>query len=314
MELFGGLLNWIDIPNYIIDMVLYFYTPSFSGSADYVALLMRLQIITLLIAGGLYLVEHLMGGYGLYVMAKRAGIKHAWLGYLPFGSTYLAGQLAGETRIFSAKMKRAGLYAMLTELLLVLSSVAVLVMDFMMCRPEFYTPQFSDTTEDMLIGFTFAVPAQLQGMYVAMQVLTYFNQVVVFVVIFFFGVLFFALFRKYYPRSPLLMSFLTVLLPARGFVLFAVRNNAAVDYEAYVRKKTEEYRRASGYGAYGAQYDPRAKYDPQTGEPLRRDPHDNFDPQTGEPVRQEPPEPFSEFSDGKKTPTDSSEDDPFNDF
>ena len=303
MEFFGGLFSWTDLPTYIIQVMSIANPFTVATAQDYVSLMLRLQIITLAVAGGLYLVEHLMGGYALYVMAKRAGIKHGWIGFLPFGCTYLAGKLAGETRVFSARMKRVGLYTMLIEILFVLSSAFVLVLSFLLCRPEFYAPELLESGE-WSGAFQFvesSLPTTVRWMYPTMQILGYINQALSFVVIFFFCLLFFALFRKYYPRSPFLMTFLCALLPVRGFVLFAVRNNRAVDYEAYVRRRMESMAPPPGYNPYGRQYGPQ----------------DNFDPVTGKPIHHGAPDPFSDFSDGGESgtsPSGSGDDSPFSDF
>ena len=37
------------------------------------------------------------------------------------------------------------------------------------------------------------------------------------------------------------MTVISVILPLRGFVLFAVRNNTPVDYEAYLRERYGRY-------------------------------------------------------------------------
>ena len=65
--------------------------------------------IMLGVAGGAMLVCLILGGLALYVMAERAGVKHSWLGFIPFANTYYAGKIAGETPFFGRKMKRAGL-------------------------------------------------------------------------------------------------------------------------------------------------------------------------------------------------------------
>ncbi len=44
------------------------------------------------------------------------------------------------------------------------------------------------------------------------------------------------------------MTFLCAVLPCRGFVLFAVRNNTPIDYNEYMRKRMEEERRRYGQG------------------------------------------------------------------
>ena len=74
--------------------------------------------------------------------------------------------------------------------------------------------------------------------------------------------MFYSFYRKYYARSPFIMMFLSALFPFRGIVIFAVRNNAPVDYDAWMRRKMEEFNRRQqqnrpgnygGYGGYNGQ-------------------------------------------------------------
>ena len=67
-------------------------------------------------AAGIFLITLILGGVALNTMAKRQGKKGSALAYLPFANTYVAGKLAGEATFFGQKMKRAGLYAMLSEI------------------------------------------------------------------------------------------------------------------------------------------------------------------------------------------------------
>ncbi len=243
--------------------------------------------ISLGVAGGLMLVCLLFGGLGLMTMAKKAGVKHGWLGFLPFACTYFAGKLAGETTFFGSKMKRAGLYAMLAEIFCVVGNVFVLVLSVYLSRPEFYEYGVDELGEYS----RFAAELVPEGMRwtvncsLAMEIITYLAG---FVQLFLFCILYNALFRKYYARSPFLMTFLCAVLPLRGFVLFAVRNNTPVDYDALMRRRMEEIRRQQQqygqygqYGPYGGAPNPPAGGAQNGGEPFGDFPDANKDGQTG---------------------------------
>lgn len=177
-------------------------------------------------------------------MAKKVGMKHSWLAFLPLANTWYAGKLAGETQLFGQKMKRVGLYAMLSELVYIAINVFALIVTFALYRPEYFAEQTNEAGQ--LVGIyieTARIPLELRWLVVANNVLTWVNTISYLVLIFFFCTLFFAFFRKYYARSPFLMTFLCAILPLRGIVIFAVRNNTPVDYNAYMRRRMEEYAR-----------------------------------------------------------------------
>ena len=111
------------------------------------------------------------------------------------------------------------------------------------------------------------------------------NVIAYLALILFFCAVFFAFFRKYYARSPFLMTFLCAVLPLRGIVIFAVRNNTPVDYDAYMRRKMQQYaaRQGNPYGGQGG-------YGEQG-----YDIYGNRTDGAGAPPKQD--EPFSDFGD-----------------
>ena len=109
MEFFG-LIN-------VVQFFLEYFSfgRSFSSLEERVNYVINTQTISLYVAAGLYVVCLVFGGIGMTVMAKKVGMKHSWLAFLPFANTWYAGKLAGETQLFGQKMKRVGLYAALAE-------------------------------------------------------------------------------------------------------------------------------------------------------------------------------------------------------
>ena len=137
--------QWMSIPQ----MILYYFSPSVSTVEEYLAFDNKVLMISLLVAAGIYLLTHLLGGYGLYKIAKRAGEKLAWMAYVPFLNTYLAGKIAGETNIFGIKCKRIGLYAAIAEVLYVALSIFTLVIGMTLARPE-----WNELTYETINGIT----------------------------------------------------------------------------------------------------------------------------------------------------------------
>lgn len=195
--------------------------------------------ILLGVAGGAYLVSLVVGGLALYNMAERAGMKHAWLGFLPFLHTYYAGKVAGETRFFGHKMKRVGLYAMLAEFFYVAIEVLSLVSSILLSSPAYYETNFVDGIGSLIFNPD-AVPAALVGLQKASVFFSIFSVVANLVMLFFFCILYNALYRKYCPKNPFVMTVFSVIFPVRTFLTFAVRDNEPVDYEEYMQRRLEQ--------------------------------------------------------------------------
>lgn len=273
--------DWMIIPQIVMQ---FFGQTQFETLEALIDSYINIQTISLYVAAGLYLICLIMGGLGMMVMAKRVGLKNRWMGFVPFLNTYYAGKLAGETRIFNQKMKRAGLYTMIAEIVYVAFNVFTLVIWFALMNPAYYATidqadgsQIAQFDPDLVYDKAWMVTADT-----VCGILGYF---VYFVLIFFMCILFYAFFRKYYARGPFLMTFLCAILPLRGFVIFAVRNNAPVDYDAWMRQRMQEYARQQqqmygqgGYGNYGGDYGGNYGAEGQSNAP--------------------DDEPFSEFGDG----------------
>ncbi len=259
MELFG----WMFLPQFIMQ---FFRSYSIATLEEYTDLMLNIQSISLYVSAGLYVLCLVMGGLGMTVMAKKVGMKHSWISFLPFLNTYYAGKLAGETRVFNQKMKRVGLYTTLVEIFYVAFNVFALVLWYLLMNPEYYTQQFSsDRTEWSPVFNVSKMDMSLRWIPVASNVCSYLSIIVEFVLIFFMCVLYYAFFRKYYARGPFLMTFLCAVLPLRGFVIFAVRNNNPVDYDAWMQQRMQEYAQRQqqmygqggyngGYGGYSGGY------------------------------------------------------------
>lgn len=259
------------------------------------------------IAGGVMLLCLILGGIALQTMAKKQNVKNAWLGYLPFANTYFAGKIAGEASFFGQRMKRVGLYAMLAEIVYAGLNVLHIVIIILL------SPYLIPIKQDAGVTYRYeGVPDTLNWALTAetpVYALSYIFQIVQFV---FFFVLFVALFRKYYARGPFLMTFLCAFLPLRAFVLFAVRNNAPVDFNSYMRRRAEEYvRQQQQYGNMGGQ----GGYNPPNG---------NYNPPNGGYNPPPSDDPFSEFgssgnagnssSSGGSAGSSGGNDDPFSEF
>ena len=245
------------------------YTMSFTVavSADlqtqleaFVAAYRQAMLIGLCVAAGIYLVCLVMGGIGMHVMAKKRGMKGSWMAFLPFLNTLYAGKLAGETNFFGKKVKWMGGAAALLEFVHVGLSVFSFYILFSFMRPEYCDPI---TTADGLFGgaefVSSKLPVGMRWMLTADTVCEILIYVFYILMLLAMCLMFYSFYRKYYARSPFIMMFLSALFPFRGIVIFAVRNNAPVDYDAWMRRKMEEFNRRQqqnrpgNYGGYNGQ-------------------------------------------------------------
>ena len=288
-----------NVPMYFMDYIINLIVkPDIQNIYDYCNVSLSCYLFAALATLGVYLILLVFGGIGLSKLAKKQGLKHRWMAFLPFLNTYYAGKLAGETQFFGQKMKRVGLYAMISEILYVGLQLFVLIAVIISFFPQYRILELEDgilsgvPNEDAMPAWI--MPAIDYGSLVA--------YLLWFFVIVFFCVLYVSFFRKYYARGPILLAFLSAVLPFRGFTIFAVRNNAPVDYNDYIRRRTQAYMRNNGYqppygpgnGGYGS------------GGPQNDDPFEGFGGPSGgsssgsssSPSSDD--DPFSEFGDDKK--------------
>lgn len=239
--------DWMTIPQVVFN----YLTFDVSSEQEAAATMRMAWIICLSVAAGLYLIGLLFGGFGLMTMAKRRDVKNWWIGFLPFGNTYLLGKLAGETDVFGKRFKRWGLVTMIAEIVFALVQTMSILLQFNFADSAFYEVVNGSYafSSDKFLG----VNPELGWVLDLDLAMTICSSLLGILTIFLFCFLYSSFFRKYYARSPMLMSVFCVILPVRGFVTFAVRKNNPVDYDAYMRRRMEEAMRRSGYnqGGYG---------------------------------------------------------------
>ncbi len=225
----------------------------FGGSEESFALW-----VILAIALAVYAVCLVFGGIGLSTMAKAEGIGNRFLAFLPFTNTLYAGKLVKNATAFGGRLKKPALFAMIAEIV----CVAVGVFSFVLSLKlnPYYVIEYQDGIP-VSAGYP-DLPMNMRWMVYTVIALNVVSSILSILQLVFFVFLYLAVFRKYYARNAMLMTILCVFLPVRGFVLFAVRNNAPVDYDEYMRKRMEQYAQMrggnfggynGGYGGYGGQ-------------------------------------------------------------
>ena len=273
MEYFG----FLRIPQYVLQ-----FTRGASGGISLAEMYVLLGV-----AGAAYLICLVLGGLALYVMAERAGVKHSWLGFIPFANTYYAGKVAGESPFLGKRMQRSGLYAMIGEIFYVALEVMSLVSSILLASPKYYETVYMDGGASSLVFNLESVPKGLQWMAGASTWFSILSIVANLFMIVFLCAVYNSLFRKYSPKGAYLMTVFSVLLPVRAFLLFAVRNKEPVDFDEYMKERIERAMQAAGM-------------DMPVHEVKPDDPFSDFSDKNT-------PSPFSEFDDPPSSP------DPFSD-
>lgn len=268
----------------------------------------RILIVSLPIAAAVWLALFILQGVGLFTMAKKAGLKNKWLAFVPFADLILMGKLAGTCSIFGRKVKRSGLYAMLAALVSTLYFAAVIVAQILL-----FTIYRNDSVDGSIWTNLTGFGNFVYNFYMISDLLGGIVELIYVILLF---ILLTGLYKKYYAKGYLILSWVGLFLPvSRYIVVFVLRNNKAIDYEAYMRAKREEYMRRNPYGPYGPYGGP---YNPGNQGPYNQGPYNqgpyNQGPYNQGPYNQGPygqsgsaaDDPFAEFAPGASSGTDAS--------
>jgi hypothetical protein len=251
------------------------------------------------------LVLFIFQGIGLYTMAKRRNMRKRWLAFVPFASLYYMGKLAGECAFFGHKMKNAGLYAMLAQIASLLFSCAYIFAEAYLYIRHGKPQQGADVMATPywtgLTGFSLTVSKFYDYASLLYSIIGLVSEILLLA-------LTMGLYKKYAPRNYMVLSILALFVPAARFItIFVLRNRKAIDYEAYMRARREEYmrRRQQQYGGpYGNPYG--NPYSNPYGNPYAQGGYSGGNAGQYQPPKQE--EPFAEFSSDNKTTEEKKDD------
>lgn len=255
----------------------------------------------------LWLTLFILQGFGLYTMAKRQGLKKRWMAFIPFLNILFMGKIAGECRFFNRKMKNAGTYAMIAQIL-------ATVTNFLMLAALFYLhiqhgdPAYTEQEIEGYYGYVFGYyywPTATTGLgKVASWYYDYgeyFTYIIGLIYEILMLVLVIAVLKKYNPKYYFWLSILALFVPmSRYIILFVLRNREPVDFEAMMRARHEAYmrRQQQYYGQYGNPYNRPygTPYNGPYGAPQQTPPQE-------QPSQEETfEEPFEEFASESPTP------------
>lgn len=249
------------------------------------------------IAGGLYAVVYAFKAIGLLVMAKKQRkTKLAWCAFIPFASTFLLGELAGELRFGSVKVKHLGIIAMVMELIYTFSGVFVIGWQANLISGGSYIVERVLNNAGDVIGYTTVFEGVSQQLQTLLNVFSVIELVFRFVQLIAFIFLNIAFFRRYAPLSYIWMVlFCAILPPVEAFLVFAYRNRKPIDFDAYMKERAERIRRAqqAQFGPYGPYGQNPYGQNPYGQNPYGQNPYGQ-NPYANAPS--EPDDPFGEFS------------------
>ncbi len=231
---------------------------------------------------------------GLYVMAKKRELKHAFIAFIPLAWIYTACKLVGKVRIFGSTFEKL---ALLACIIFSVGQVLSFFYDFIIYFPvignflaghelcmvlvtdseliDTYTQGLTTIWGNFSIygGTGYVDPYERMGIYAEtlnpVLTATYYTSMVFDLATIIITVtLYINLFRKYYPQHFILfavLSWMGIFAP----LVFAVRNRQPMDYNDYLKSRYNAW--YAGGNPYGG--------------------HINQNP-----TPQTPPTPFEEFA------------------
>ena len=256
----------------------------------------------------------LLRSIGIFKLSKRAGIKSAFMAFIPFVWIFPACKLVKESRFFNTTIgKLAAIFTIACALTEILSFAYEFLIyfpyigNFLMGRDIYMINNANYVTNEYYVLFeglglygkagefvnpytdVYTMQKVLDGIGYASNILSIAHTVIIVWV-------YIALFKKYWPQH-FVMAAMFSIFGLDGPFIFSIRNKEPINYMDYLRSRYQSY--GNPYGPYGGQ-GPHGPYSYYGG---------NYNnPQGGRP--NQPEEPFGEFQDEK----DKKPDEPFSDF
>ena len=211
---------------------------------------------SLALGGGIWLVLFAFQAFGLYAMAKKRELKHRWLAFIPFANVFYIAKLSGQCTFFGRKMKHPGVYVMIAQILATAASAAYIASQILL---------FTRYADEMIVTES-GVPQwpALSGFAMYVRNFYLYGGFIVSIIDLIYRLLLFILMtglcKKYSAKNYLFLSWIALFIPlSKYIVIFAIRNNKAIDYEAYMRARREEFLRRQQQNPYGG-YNPYNPY------------------------------------------------------
>ena len=228
---------------------------------------------------------YVLRSLGLYTLAKKNGVKGAFVAWIPFAWIYVVCMLIGDGRFFGWTFKQIALLALVVFSINGIFDILYNALSYVPVIGYFLQGGTITLLEEnggmkLFLGEDFLNPySNYNAVKAFLNVTYYVNGVLSLVVTVVTVFAFIALFRKFWPQHYILASVLSVMGLFPPFV-FAIRNRQPVKYADYLRSR---FYYADSYGQNPPQGTPRPPESP-FGEFAERGDKD-------------PGDPFAEFSD-----------------
>ncbi|MBQ8396625.1 MAG: hypothetical protein IJX53_00320 [Clostridia bacterium] len=159
---------------------------------------------------------YVLNGLGLMKMAKTCGLRHPWMGFVPFASTYLIGQLAEQNPTQGKKSWPWRHIALIGEI--VITALAVALCIFMigdMFNVMAAGGEYSEYDMLSLYGSMFGLMAPLSLLSTVYSIVLY--------------IIYWKIYSLFAPNLAVVFLVLTILFNITPILIFILRNRQPVN-------------------------------------------------------------------------------------
>lgn len=159
---------------------------------------------------------YVLNGIGLMKMAKSCGLRHPWMGFVPFASTYLIGQLAEQNPAQGKKSWPWRHIALIGEIVIVALGVALCI--FMlgdMFGVIAAGGEYSEYDLLSLYGSMIGIMAPLSLLSTAYSIVIY--------------IIYWKIYSLFAPNLAVIFLVLTILFNITPILIFILRNRQPVN-------------------------------------------------------------------------------------
>ena len=216
--------------------------------------------VGLAISLAIVLLLYALRSVGLFVLAKKQGIKKAGLAFVPAVWIYIACKLVGKTRFFNKPIEKL---ALIFTIIFAVSEILTIVYEFIIYFPLFEYAFIHDGA--IFVGSASGAGEMLRymsidettGIFVAEQIFPFglsigkVNKIldVIYYVSSIFDLasiiitvtVYINLFRKFWPQHYMLAGLLSIFLGLFPIFVFVIRNKPAINYADYMRERYQRY-------------------------------------------------------------------------